>query len=113
MHPFDPICNSDDVIIDGGNSFFEHDIHRARELAGDGITYLDVGTSGGVHGLERGFCLMIGGEGSRFRGSNRFGKHSPPGSRQRLAPRVGTGLLNPERRGTYIAVRPEPATSSR
>lgn len=51
-----------DVVIDGGNSFFEHDIRRAHDLAGAGITYLDVGTSGGVHGLERGFCLMIGGE---------------------------------------------------
>jgi 6-phosphogluconate dehydrogenase len=51
-----------DVIIDGGNSFFEHDIRRAQDLARDGITYLDVGTSGGVHGLERGFCLMIGGD---------------------------------------------------
>ena len=59
-----PHLNSEDVVIDGGNSFFEHDIQRARDLAGDGITYLDVGTSGGVHGLERGFCLMIGGEGS-------------------------------------------------
>ena len=51
-----------DVIIDGGNSFFEHDIRRADDLAGGGIIYLDVGTSGGVHGLERGFCLMIGGD---------------------------------------------------
>ena len=57
-----PHLASGDVIIDGGNSFFEHDIRRAQDLAGDGITYLDVGTSGGVHGLERGFCLMIGGE---------------------------------------------------
>jgi 6-phosphogluconate dehydrogenase len=59
-----PHLASGDVVIDGGNSFFEHDIRRAQDLAGDGITYLDVGTSGGVHGLERGFCLMIGGEGA-------------------------------------------------
>jgi 6-phosphogluconate dehydrogenase len=57
-----PHLGSGDVVIDGGNSFFEHDIRRAQDLATDGITYLDVGTSGGVHGLERGFCLMIGGE---------------------------------------------------
>ena len=57
-----PHLSPGDVIIDGGNSFFEHDIRRAGELASDGITYLDVGTSGGVHGLARGFCLMIGGE---------------------------------------------------
>ena len=57
-----PHLTSGDSIIDGGNSFFEHDIRRARDLAVDGITYVDVGTSGGVHGLERGFCLMIGGD---------------------------------------------------
>jgi 6-phosphogluconate dehydrogenase len=56
-----PHLTAGDIVIDGGNSFFEHDIHRARDLAGDGITYIDVGTSGGVHGLQRGFCLMIGG----------------------------------------------------
>jgi len=50
-----------DVLIDGGNSFWKDDIRRARELAAKGIHYLDVGTSGGVWGLERGYCLMIGG----------------------------------------------------
>jgi 6-phosphogluconate dehydrogenase len=50
-----------DCIIDGGNSAFEHDIRRARDLATRGIDYVDVGTSGGVWGLERGYCLMIGG----------------------------------------------------
>ena len=51
-----------DVVIDGGNSYYRDDIHRAGELAERGIGYVDVGTSGGVFGLERGFCLMIGGE---------------------------------------------------
>ncbi|MCK9877612.1 decarboxylating 6-phosphogluconate dehydrogenase [Frankia sp. Ag45/Mut15] len=51
-----------DIIIDGGNSYYRDDIHRAKELAGRGLHYVDVGTSGGVFGLERGFCLMIGGE---------------------------------------------------
>ena len=51
-----------DVLIDGGNSHFKDDIARAARLAPYGIHYLDVGTSGGVHGLERGYCLMIGGE---------------------------------------------------
>jgi 6-phosphogluconate dehydrogenase len=51
-----------DIIIDGGNSYYHDDIHRARELKKRGIHYVDVGTSGGVFGLERGFCLMIGGE---------------------------------------------------
>jgi len=51
-----------DVVIDGGNSRWTDDIRRAADLADDGIAYLDVGTSGGVFGLERGYCLMIGGE---------------------------------------------------
>jgi 6-phosphogluconate dehydrogenase len=53
---------ADDVIIDGGNSYYRDDIARATALAERGIHYVDVGTSGGVFGLERGFCLMIGGE---------------------------------------------------
>ncbi|MGH9280721.1 MAG: phosphogluconate dehydrogenase (NAD(+)-dependent, decarboxylating) [Acidimicrobiales bacterium] len=51
-----------DIIIDGGNSYYRDDIMRAAELRTKGIHYIDVGTSGGVFGLERGFCLMIGGE---------------------------------------------------
>jgi len=51
-----------DVIVDGGNSYYRDDVQRARALATRGIHYVDVGTSGGVFGLERGFCLMIGGE---------------------------------------------------
>ena len=55
--------DADDVIIDGGNSYYRDDIIRSRQLAASGIKYLDVGTSGGVWGLERGYCLMIGGDG--------------------------------------------------
>ena len=51
-----------DVIIDGGNSYYRDDIERAERLAALGVHHVDIGTSGGVHGLERGFCLMIGGE---------------------------------------------------
>jgi len=51
-----------DTVIDGGNTFWKDDVRRARELGARGLHYLDVGTSGGVWGLERGFCLMIGGE---------------------------------------------------
>jgi 6-phosphogluconate dehydrogenase len=51
-----------DVLIDGGNSFWKDDIRRARALALKGLHYVDVGTSGGVWGLERGFCMMIGGD---------------------------------------------------
>ena len=51
-----------DAVIDGGNTFYKDDVRRARELAQRGIQYLDVGTSGGVWGAERGYCLMVGGE---------------------------------------------------
>ncbi len=56
-----PHLEGGDVIIDGGNSYYRDDIDRARQLAESGIEHVDVGTSGGVFGLERGFCLMIGG----------------------------------------------------
>jgi 6-phosphogluconate dehydrogenase len=57
------LVTADDTLIDGGNSYYRDDIDRAETLAGDGVHYVDVGTSGGVWGLERGYCLMIGGEG--------------------------------------------------
>ena len=57
-----PALEAGDVLVDGGNSYYVDDIRRARELAGRGIHYVDVGTSGGVWGLERGYCMMIGGE---------------------------------------------------
>src|SRR5712671_2913856 len=57
-----PHLERDDILIDGGNSYYIDDIRRAKELAPKGIHYVDVGTSGGVWGLERGYCMMIGGE---------------------------------------------------
>ncbi|MBO0735885.1 MAG: decarboxylating 6-phosphogluconate dehydrogenase [Alphaproteobacteria bacterium] len=57
-----PALEADDILIDGGNSYYIDDIRRARELTPRGIHYVDVGTSGGVWGLERGYCMMIGGE---------------------------------------------------
>ncbi len=57
-----PSLEAGDTIIDGGNSYYVDDIRRAKELASKGIHYIDVGTSGGVWGLERGYCMMIGGE---------------------------------------------------
>src|SRR5882672_9977138 len=57
-----PYLESGDTLIDGGNSYYVDDIRRGKELAAKGIHYVDVGTSGGVWGLERGYCMMIGGE---------------------------------------------------
>jgi 6-phosphogluconate dehydrogenase len=56
------LCQAGDIIIDGGNTFYKDDIRRAKKLAEKGLKYIDVGTSGGVWGLERGYCMMIGGD---------------------------------------------------
>ena len=58
-----PHLEPGDILVDGGNSYYVDDIRRAKELAPKGIHYVDVGTSGGVWGLDRGYCMMIGGEG--------------------------------------------------
>ncbi|MEM8748184.1 MAG: NAD(P)-binding domain-containing protein, partial [Actinomycetota bacterium] len=57
-----PLLDEDDTIIDGGNSWYHLDVDRSKALEPKGIHWVDVGTSGGVHGLERGYCLMIGGD---------------------------------------------------
>jgi 6-phosphogluconate dehydrogenase len=57
-----PLLEPGEILIDGGNSYYIDDIRRAKELATKGLHYVDVGTSGGVWGLERGYCMMIGGE---------------------------------------------------
>ena len=57
-----PVLEPGDIVIDGGNSYYHDDIRRAGELKSKGIHYVDCGTSGGVWGFERGYCLMIGGE---------------------------------------------------
>jgi len=62
IHDLLPALEAEDILIDGGNSYYVDDIRRAKELTPKGIHYVDVGTSGGVWGLERGYCMMIGGE---------------------------------------------------
>ncbi len=77
-----PLLEAGDILIDGGNSYYVDDIRRAKELAAKEIHYVDVGTSGGVWGLERGYCMMIGGE---VRGRKPFGsdlRHSGAGHRR-------------------------------
>jgi 6-phosphogluconate dehydrogenase len=76
-----PHLEAGDILIDGGNSYYIDDIRRAKELASRKIHYVDVGTSGGVWGLERGYCMMIGGE-------NDVVKHLDP-IFDALAPGVG------------------------
>ena len=61
-----PLLSRDDTVIDGGNSYYVDDLRRSKMLASSGIEYVDVGTSGGVFGLERGYCLMVGGPDDAF-----------------------------------------------
>jgi 6-phosphogluconate dehydrogenase len=62
-----PLLDPGDIVIDGGNSFYRDDIRRSQKMAARGLLYLDVGVSGGVWGLERGYCLMIGGDAGAVR----------------------------------------------
>ena len=99
-----------DILIDGGNSYYVDDIRRAKELAPKGIHYVDVGTSGGVWGLERGYCMMIGGETEVVEASRsdlpdagaRSGRYSAhAGTREaRRHRRTGLPALRPQRRRT-------------
>ena len=79
-----------DVIIDGGNSFFKDDIRRAKAIAAKGIDYIDVGTSGGVWGLERGYCMMIGGPAEAVRRLDPIFKSLAPGLGDTPATKVGS-----------------------
>jgi 6-phosphogluconate dehydrogenase len=74
-----PKLESGDIVIDGGNSYYIDDIRRAKELSPKGIHYVDVGTSGGVWGLERGYCQMIGGENNTVRHLDPIFKTLAPG----------------------------------
>jgi 6-phosphogluconate dehydrogenase len=73
------LLEAGDTIIDGGNSYYIDDIRRAKELSQKGIHYVDVGTSGGVWGLERGYCMMIGGEGEVVKGLDPIFRQLAPG----------------------------------
>ena len=74
-----PHLEAGDILIDGGNSYYIDDIRRAKELATKGIEYVDVGTSGGVWGLERGYCMMIGGSDATVRYLDPIFKAIAPG----------------------------------
>ncbi len=84
-----PLLDRDDTVIDGGNSYYRDDIRRARDLALKGILYVDVGVSGGIWGLEHGYCLMIGGDGAAVQGLDPIFAA--------LAPGIGTAPRTPGR----------------
>ena len=86
-----PLLEADDTVIDGGNSYYRDDIVRAKALAEKGLHYVDMGTSGGVFGLERGYCLMIGGDDTAVARLDSFFST--------LAPGVEAGERTPGREG--------------
>ncbi len=83
--------SAEDIIIDGGNSYFKDDVRRSKMLAAQGINYVDVGTSGGIWGLERGYCMTAGGPAETV-------KHLDPIFKT-LAPGPGTIEKTPSREG--------------
>lgn len=91
-----PHLQAGDIVIDGGNSYYRDDIRRASELAGSGLHHVDVGTSGGVAGMDCGYCLMIGGEAKTV-------EHLKPVFLG-LAPGVGAAARTPGRSGTVDSV---------
>jgi 6-phosphogluconate dehydrogenase len=97
-----------DVIIDGGNTNFKDDVRRARELAPKGIKYLDVGTSGGVWGLQRGYCLMIGGDADAVKRLDPIFSALAPGvgSIERTKEREGEEQLDPRAEQGYLHAGP-------
>jgi 6-phosphogluconate dehydrogenase len=96
------LMRSGDAIIDGGNTNFKDDVRRARELKPKGIHYLDVGTSGGVWGLSRGYCLMIGGDAETVKHLDPIFSALAPGigaierseEREKLDPRAERGYIH-------------------
>ena len=106
-----PLLSADDIVIDGGNSHYHDDIERARSLSSSGIHFIDMGTSGGVWGLERGYCLMIGGEREPVQRLDPiFRTLAPDARRLRSRPRR---IRAPRTWAIYTAVPPAPDTSSR
>jgi 6-phosphogluconate dehydrogenase len=88
-----------DAIVDGGNTYYRDDIRRAATLGDEGIRYVDVGTSGGVFGLERGFCLMVGGPDDAFAQLEPIFASLAPGEDAVARTPGRTGATNPEERG--------------
>ncbi|HSI98139.1 MAG TPA: decarboxylating 6-phosphogluconate dehydrogenase [Gaiellaceae bacterium] len=97
-----------DAIVDGGNTHYVDDIRRAEELAKHGIAYLDCGTSGGIFGLERGFCLMVGGDEEAFRRLEPIFASLAPGPDAAPRSAMRSGPLAPEERG-YLHCGPSGA----
>ncbi len=103
-----PMLAADDIVIDGGNTFYKDDIRRAADLSKDGIHYVDVGTSGGVWGRERGYCMMIGGVQEAVDRIDPILASLAPGAGtiERTAPRAGRTDLDPRAEQGYLHCGP-------
>ncbi len=106
-----PLLSPDDTVIDGGNSWYRDDVDRAGPLAALGIHYVDVGTSGGVHGLERGYCLMVGGRPPPSDDSPPSSTRWPPASSPHRARPAATASRRRRNGAGCTADRTAPATS--
>jgi 6-phosphogluconate dehydrogenase len=91
LHALVPLLEPDDIVIEGGNSYYHDDIRRAKELKPKGLHYVDVGVSGGVWGKDRGYCLMVGGD------DEAVGRLEPV--LEALAPGVDSAVRTPGREG--------------
>jgi len=100
-----PLLKRGDCVIDGGNSFWRDDVRRGKSLAADGLDYMDVGVSGGVWGLERGFCMMIGGRRETFERLDPIFKALAPG-RGTIPPTPGRDARDPRVEQGYLYTGP-------
>ncbi len=108
-----PLLSPGDVVIDGGNSFWRDDIRRGAALGAEGLHYVDVGVSGGVWGLERGYCLMIGGNASRSSASIRSSRRWRRAAGRFPRRRAARDATKTWRKAICTPARAAPAISSR
>jgi 6-phosphogluconate dehydrogenase len=99
VHDLAALMSDGDVVIDGGNTYYRDDIDRAEALAPLGVHYVDIGTSGGVFGLDRGFCLMIGGEADVVSRLEPIFRTLAPGAGEAERTPGRSGALSPEEQG--------------
>ena len=103
-----------DVIIDGGNTFWQDDVRRGKKLKERGIHYLDVGTSGGIWGIERGYCMMIGGDKAVVDRLDPIFKALAPGAGDiPRTPSIARAAIPESSKATSTPARSAPGISSR
>ena len=113
IETLDGLLRKGDTIIDGGNTFWQDDVRRGQELAERGLKYLDVGTSGGVWGLERGYCLMIGGDKAEVERLDPIFAALAPGRGDIAAHPAATAAIRASNAAISMPAPAAPATSSK